>query len=393
MKILVATHNYPRHAGDHAGSFVARLCEGLAGRGHSVLVVAPHAPRLPRDETIGGVRISRFRYGPDAIERVAYRGDLHRRRISDLAALVGVPAMLAAYAAAVRRHIRRFAPDVVHAHWWFPGGTFSAGRGVPTVVTCHGSDVRLLDRGGVLRAAGRSTLVRASAVTCVSQFLTRDVERAVPELAGRVRTIYMPVDVERFARVAGAPRAEPPRILFVGNLVPSKGVPVLVDAFALLRQRGIACRLRIVGGGADEAALRAQAAAAGVGDEIEWPGFVPQDRIAAEYAAATAVVLPSRGKGEGLGLVLAEAQLAGTAVVGSPAGGIPEVVRDEETGLIAADGDAGHLASQLGRLLTDEALRQRLVAAGRMHATRLFAPESAVDAFESVYRDVATRGP
>lgn len=390
--MLVATHNFPRFAGDHAGSFVGRLCAGLAERGHSVLVVAPHAPGLPRAELMDGVRVQRFRYAPDALERVAYRGDLHRRSAFDPAAVLGIPAMLASYARAVRREVRRFRPEVLHAHWWFPGGAIAVRSDVPTVITCHGSDVRLLDRGGPIAALGRSTLRRAAAVTCVSDFLRRDVEAAVPALAGRVATIYMPLDPRPFESAAArATRAQPPRILYVGNLVASKGVPVLVEAFASLRRNGTDCRLRIVGGGAEEPALRAQATALGVADEVEWAGFVPHDRIAEEYAAATVVVLPSRGQGEGLGLVLAEALLSGTAVVGSPAGGIPEVVRDEETGLIARDGDAAHLALQIGRLVHDAPLRERLTAAGASRVRALFTPDEAAKRFEQVYTDARER--
>lgn len=404
MRILVVTHNYPRHAGDHAGSFVARLASATVAQGHTVRVVAPHAPGAARSERVDGVQVERFRYGPDALERVAYRGDLHRRSALDPLALLGIPAMLMSYASAIRRAVRQFRPDVVHAHWWFPGGTLAAAVGtrarggrdagsprpaLPLVITCHGSDVRLLDRGGVIHLVGTRTLGAAAIVTCVSKFLAADVERAVPNLSGRVRTIYMPVDPTPFDAARAAADAVPPRILFVGNLVPGKGASVLLDAFTMLRRKHVRCALRMVGAGPEEAALRSAAAAASVADDVTWAGIVPHDQIAAEYAAATVVVLPSRGQAEGLGLVLAEALLSGTAVVGTPAGGIPEVVVDEQTGLIARDGDAGHLASQIERLITDDTLRQRLTAAGATRVRSLFAPASVAAAFEAAYREAA----
>lgn len=395
MRILVATHNYPRWAGDHAGSFVARLAEGLAAKSHEVRVIAPHAPGAATSEVVHGVHVTRFRYGPDILETVAYRGDLHRRRAIDPRAVAGIPAMLAAFALAVRRATREHQPDVVHAHWWFPAGTLATwsasagGRRRRVVITCHGSDVRLLDRGGPIAALGRRTLRAADAVTCVSQFLQRDLERTVPGIAGSVQTIYMPLDTAPFDAVRGTARAQPPRILFVGNLAPGKGIDVLIAAFGLLRDRGIDATLRVVGGGDDEAALRTMAERADVGNRVEWAGFVPHDRIAMEYAAATVLALPSRGMGEGLGLVLAEALACGTAVVGTPAGGIPEVVVDEVTGLIARDGDAAHLAVQLDRLLMDGALRGRLVEAGDRHVRARFGIEASVGAFESVYQRLA----
>jgi glycosyltransferase involved in cell wall biosynthesis len=72
-------------------------------------------------------------------------------------------------------------------------------------------------------------------------------------------------------------------------------------------------------------------------------------------------------------------------VVGTPAGGIPEVVLDEETGLLACDGDAADLARQLRRLLDDVALRDRLVRAGKEHVTRRFSADAAVDRFLDLY--------
>ena len=402
MRILVATHNYPRHRGDHAGSFVARLSAATAARGHQVVVVAPHAPGAARREVLDGVAVERFRYGPEAIERVAYRGDMHRRSPWDPWAAVGIPALLLAYAAAVRRAVRIHRPDIVHAHWWFPGGAIAVGaaraagpvagrRGpaVPVVITCHGSDVRLLDRGGIVASAGRRVLAAAAAVSCVSKFLARDVETAVPALAGRVRTIYMPVDPAPFAAARRTAERVAGRILFVGNLVPGKGADVLLRAFIALRERGIPCTLRIVGAGPEREGLQATADRSAARDAVEWAGTVSHDRIAEEYASATVVVLPSRGQGEGLGLVLAEALLSGAAVVASPAGGIPEVVVDETTGLIARDGDAAHLAAQISRVLADDALRARLTDAGAARVQAMFAPDAVATAFAGLYDEVA----
>jgi glycosyltransferase involved in cell wall biosynthesis len=104
-------------------------------------------------------------------------------------------------------------------------------------------------------------------------------------------------------------------------------------------------------------------------------------------------VLPSRGRAEGLGLTLVEALLAGCAVVGTAAGGIPEVVIHERTGLIARDGDASDLASQIQRLLTDPPLRERLTRDGKEHVLRTFSPETTVERFLRIYDAVADNQP
>ena len=84
-----------------------------------------------------------------------------------------------------------------------------------------------------------------------------------------------------------------------------------------------------------------------------------------------------------------EALLAGSAVVGTAAGGIPEVVVHEQTGLIARDGDPIDLAGQIQRLLTDAPLRERLTRAGKEHVLKTYAPETAIDRFLEIYDAVA----
>ena len=391
MRILVLTHNYPRFAGDPAGAYVARLGREAVRRGHEVRVLAPHAPGALEQESDAGVQVTRFRYAPEALERVAYGGDLHRRALRAPLVALALPGFLLRFRAAARQLVRDFRPEVIHAHWWLPAGWIAAGLAVPYVLTSHGSDVRLLDRAP-LRVLGRRVYSRAGAVTAVSRFLARDIERAVPALEGRVHVASMPVDLERFADGATMTRPRPPRILYAGNLIPSKGVDVLIRAYARLRREGVSSVLRILGQGPAEPALRGLAAELGVASDIEWSPFVPQDRMPEEYGASTITVLPTRGQAEGLGLVLVEALMAGSAIVGTPAGGIPEVVEHEATGLLAGDGDEEDLARQIGRLLRDPELRARLVRTGQQRVRERYAAEAASARLIALYEAVAAPG-
>jgi glycosyltransferase involved in cell wall biosynthesis len=162
---------------------------------------------------------------------------------------------------------------------------------------------------------------------------------------------------------------------------------------AELGRRGVACELKILGQGPDRAELQALARELGIASAVTWAPFVPQAQMPREYGASTVTVLPSRGRAEGLGLTLVEALLAGCAVVGTAAGGIPEVVIHERTGLIARDGDAGDLATQIQRLLTDIPLRERLTREGKDHALRTYSPEAAIDRFLHIYDAVADHQP
>jgi glycosyltransferase involved in cell wall biosynthesis len=393
LRILTVTHNYPRFPGDPAGAFVARLAQGAAARGHEVEVVAPHAPGTGRDEQTPGLRLRRFRYGPEVLERVAYTGSLHGQALRSPLAALAFPGFLLAFAHAVRRATRQFTPHVVHAHWWLPSGWFASQGSGPYVVTCHGSDVRLLERGELVRRIALPTFRRAARVTAVSQFLADDIRRLLPGLDDEIQVTPMPVDVSAFTEGARAPKRQPPRILFAGNLVPSKGVDVLLRATAELGRRRVACELKILGEGPLRSELKALAQELGIGSCVTWAPFVPQAQMPAEYGASTVTVLPSRGQAEGLGLTLVEALLAGAAVLGTAAGGIPEVIIHEQTGLIARDGDPNHLADQIQRLLTDVPLRDRLTRQGKEHVLRTYSPDAAISRFLEIYDAVADHQP
>ncbi len=389
LRILTLTHNYPRFAGDPAGAFVARIAEGVAAQGHEVRVLAPHAPGLAVDERVGGVVVRRFRYAPERLERVAYTGGLQHGAIRSPVLAAALPAFLLAFELEVRKAVKEFRPHLIHAHWWFPGGWFARRTARPYVITCHGSDVRLLDRGRLIRRTAGSVLGRAARVTVVSEFLARDLRRLLPDTQTGITVTPMPVAADSFIAGGSATKVVPPRILYAGNLVSSKGVDLLLIAAADLTREGVDYQLKILGQGPEESSLRTLAHRLGIDSRVQWSPFVSQMRMPEEYGASTITVLPSRGQAEGLGLTLVEALLAGSAVVGTPAGGIPEVIRHEETGLLARDGDAGDLARQIKRLLTDGALRDRLTRAGKEQVSRVYSPDSAVGRFLSIYDAVA----
>ena len=393
LRLLTVTHNYPRFPGDPAGAFVARVAQGAAAHGHDVQVVAPHAPGTPATEEGAGVRVRRFRYGPNALERVAYTGNLHGKTLGSPLAALAFPGFLLAFRAAVRSAIKELSPDVVHAHWWLPSGWFVSRSAVPYVVTCHGSDIRLLERGSVVRALALPVFNRAARVTTVSSFLARDLGRLLPAFAADVQVTPMPVDTATFSNGSRLPKHQPPRILYAGNLVASKGVDVLIRAVAELVRRRVPCELKVLGEGPLQSELLSLAASLGIASQVTWSPFVPQSQMSAEYSVSTVTVLPSRGRAEGLGLTLVEALLSGSAVVGTPAGGIPEVVVHERTGLIAKDGDPVDLADQIQRFLTDEELRSRLVLEGSAHALRTYSPDAAIGRFLEIYDAVADHQP
>ncbi|MBW8826940.1 MAG: glycosyltransferase family 4 protein [Acidobacteria bacterium] len=319
MRVLHLTSSFPRWEGDGSGRFVLDLA---ATSGLDAHVLAPHFPGSPSDETVDGVGVRRFRYAPDGLERLAYGGGLpaNLRRL-DRAPLL--PLFLLAFRRAAAAEVRRLRPDVVHAHWWAPAGWVAAGLGVPFVVTMHGSDAHLA-RSGPARSLARRVLASAGTVGVVSQSLTA----AWPGAEVLPMPVCLPV-----AGPWSPPPAPPIRLVAVGRNAPEKGFDVLLAALAHIRSTGTDFHLDLFGEGTQA---------------IGGHGPVDRSTIAAALAQAHALVVPSRR--EGLGLVAAEAVLAGCPVIASDVGGLPEVVEAGVDGLLVAPGDPVALAAAIERL-------------------------------------------
>jgi len=118
--------------------------------------------------------------------------------------------------------------------------------------------------------------------------------------------------------------------------------------------------------------LTRQIASAGLSERVRYLGF--HDNPPAVMGCFDVVVLASEA--ETFGLVLIEAMRAGTAVIGTDAGGVPEIITHEHTGLLVPPGDAGALADALQRLITEPGLRERLAAAGKTDADARFSEEA-----------------
>jgi glycosyltransferase involved in cell wall biosynthesis len=207
----------------------------------------------------------------------------------------------------------------------------------------------------------------AAGVVTISDFHLDYLRRTYGPLAAHVQRIYNGLDLEEFPYRPPADRA--PVILAVGRLVAKKGFADLVEACALLARRGLPFRCRIIGAGGLRADLQEQAERLGLGGRVELVGPLPQGEVIREMQQAAALAAPcvvaADGDRDGLPNVIQEALALGTPVVTTDVTGIPEVVRDGQTGLQVPQRDPVALADALARLLTNPDLRVRLATAGR----------------------------
>ena len=385
MRALFLTHSFPREPGDSAGSFVLKLAVALRDHGVDVHVVAPSGDDLAATDRFDGIPVERFRYAPRRYEKLAYAGNMHTQVRDSWGAKLALLGFLGSEFGSAVRARRSFEPDVVHAHWWFPGGlvgTWVSGlSGVPLVTTLHGTDVRLARSTAMARPLFRHVLQQSAAVTTVSRWLARETETLISGVTTSVAP--MPVATDLFS--PGGVR-DPNRLLFVGRLTPQKGIDALIEAFARLRHPAT---LDVVGDGSLGPSLRERVVRLGIADRVRWLGQLPQPALVDLYRQAAALVVPSTD--EGLGLVAVEAQLCETPVVGYESGGLTDTVQHDRTGYLVPPGDIEALVTTLDALLSQPARAAELGRAGRMVALAGFAPESAARRYAGIYRSVVAK--
>jgi rhamnosyl/mannosyltransferase len=176
-----------------------------------------------------------------------------------------------------------------------------------------------------------------------------------------------------------------PLVLFVGRMVPYKGLDVLLEAM-----RGVAATAVLVGEGPQRAALQRRAQALGVADRITFAGEVSADELEALYRACDMFVLPSVTRQEAFGVVQIEAMAYGKPVISTDLGtGVGWVNQHGETGLIVPPRDADALRDAIQQLLANPALRAALGEAGARRARSVFTVDRMIDATLALYREVS----
>jgi glycosyltransferase involved in cell wall biosynthesis len=274
----------------------------------------------------------------------------------------------AAQAIEVARWARARGIEHLHAHFATVATTVarlaSLLTGIPYSFTAHAKDVfhESVDDEDL-----RRKLRDADHAITVSDFNLAHLRQRFPAETRRLHRVYNGLDLTDVPVRTTDPVE--PSIVAVGRFVEKKGFADLIDAVAVLRDRGVRLPLRLAGCGRLEAALRDQVVASGLDDLVTFLGPLPQHTIHGLVAGATVFAAPcivaADGDRDGLPTVLLEAMAIGTPVVSTPVTGIPEIVVDGVTGLLVPEGDPYALATALQRLVDEPALGPRLAAAAR----------------------------
>ncbi len=377
MRIVQVSPFFHPHAGG-VESHVRGLVREFVRQGHDVTVLTSRYSRsLPTEESFEGYRILRARSLGVALNTPL---DIGSGRIA-----------------------RTLDADVFHLHYpppltsYFVARTLGR-RDIPRVLTYH-CDLFLAGATGRLLTGLYQEIFLPHTLRRMNRIIVHTKSYGITSamLRGRELTIIpSAVDLDRFRPGLDAQairrtlRLEGKRVLiFVGRLVPHKGVDVILDA---LRELPPDVALVVVGAGPRLSNLIRDARRLQIEDRVRFCSGVADEDLPRYLALADIFVFPSQNRLEGFGLVIAEAMAAGLPVVIADMPGVREVIEPGREGLLAEPLIASDLAAKLRRLLDDPALARRFGAAGRRRAEELYALPTVARQLIRVYEDLRAAG-
>ena len=337
------------------------LARGLVDRGHDCTIVCPPGSGIDTAARLAAIRVRNLFCAGDLDLPFAYR---------------------------LTQYLQAERPDIVHCHSRrgadVLGGIAASFADVPAVVSRRVDNTEMR----VMAAARFRPFAK---IIAISETIARVLEENGVD-PGRIVVIRSAVDTARFDapgdRAAFCSEYGIPEdaciIAAAGQLIERKGHRYLLEAVAQIKALRPGIRLLVFGEGPLDTELRAQAAALGLGDVVQFPGF--RDDLDDFMAAIDIFAHPVLA--EGLGVVTLKAAAAGVPVVGFAAGGVPEAVIDGETGLLVTPGSVGEFAEALAGLIADPARRREMGAAGRERMRTEFAVETMVERHIALYDSI-----
>lgn len=281
-----------------------------------------------------------------------------------------------AYAVCATAEIERCQAQHIHADFALNAATVAlvASRltGRPFSFTAHAADIFV---NPILL---REKIAAARFIVAISEYNRRHLIEVAGEngVASKIHVVHCGLDVDQFVPNRERPSNARPLLLAIGRLVEKKGLRYLVKACHILAERGRDFECYIVGQGPEEPTLRELVERYDLTDRVRLLGALPQERVRELLRQADVFALPcvvgSDHDQDGIPVVLMEAMATGVSVVSTRLSGVPEIVRDDVSGLLVPPGDANALVDAIVRLWDNPSLAARLADEGRATVERDF---------------------
>jgi len=364
MRILIVTSSFPSHSGDSSGAFIANLVKAVGKQGQKCVVLTP-ATTKPSDWSTG-CEVYRFRYAPWRWQMIAQKpGGIPTALKKRPLLYILVPIFLSS----LTNSILKLAPscDLVHAHWSINGALAVLMRHFhkrPVITTLHGSDhVKGSNGIGPFAWLHRKAVLGSSAVAAVSEKILAQMKVRYPDKIDFFHFVPNGVD-EKFYLVQRGRKTtrDHLNILFIGSLIPIKGVEILLKAVSEMKEKS-KVTVTLVGDGPNKEDLQRMVQLLAIESQVNFLGAVPPSQIPGLMQEHQLLVLPSYR--EGRPSVVLEAMAAAMPVVATDIDGTRELVQDGKTGWLFPPGDSESLAAILSSVINGEKDLESAGEAGR----------------------------
>ena len=364
--ILVLTSTFPKWRGDPiTARFVYDLAKGLT-QYYNVHILCPHSCGARDHEVIDEMEVFRFRYFcPSRLELISTGEGMTASLRKGILPKLQILPFLVSEIIALMLLIKRRNIHLVNTHWMIPQGFMYAVIRrfcrVPHVMTVHAAGIFALMRIPLGKMTGRFIVNNTDAIIAVSSYINKCIDDLVDHDT-RATILPMGVDTKKFLKCEDRISLRSDYgikskyvLLFVGKLVPKKGLRYLIEAMQHLTRKISDIELIVVGGGPLMNILAQQARDCGVEKYVRFVGWVDNDELPGYYRLSDAVIVPSivdeKGETEGMPVVVQEALSSGRPVIASRISGIPDVITNGYNGWLVEEKDSVGLSKKIMEVL------------------------------------------
>lgn len=401
-KVLVLTTTFPRWKNDSTPPFVFELERRLTND-FDIFVLAPHHPKAKFKQTMGDIKIYRFPYFfPLKWQRLCYEGGILPNIESSFFAKIQVPFFIFSELFWAYKIVKKERPQLIHAHWTVPQGLIAVMIKkffkIPVLVTAHAGDV--FTKNELIKGLNYLVVKNADFIT-VNSRATKEALLGFNKNPPLMAIIPMGVDTDKFRPIQKEKikrlknkmdLRDKKIILFVGRLAEKKGVSYLIKAMPGVLKEIPNAHLVIIGSGSEEKRLKGLTKKLGLEEKISFLGKIPNEELPQYYNLSDVFVAPSiqakKGDTEGLGVVLLEAIACGTPVIGTNIGGISDIIKNNQTGLLVEQKNSEQLGEAVIKLLENKKIRKQLIKNAQKHIKDIFSWEVVSEKFKKIYKDL-----
>ena len=393
MKVLFVVTAFPRFEGDVITPWLVETIRRLQEQNISVDVFTSAYQGL-KENTVFGIKVYRFRYFLRKWEKLTHDETVPDRLRKGILNKLLVIFYILGGTLGIIPHCLKNKYDIIHCHWPFPHIIFgyAASRfGKSKLISSfYGVELRWVkSKLPIFKPLLRFAIKNSDAVTAISTYTAREITEIAP---ADITIIPFGAAITVLDQKLSAPKdSRIKNILFVGRLVERKGVKYLIEALALINKT-IESNLTIVGEGSEKPNLEAFVEEKALEHKVNFTGKVTQSQLEDCYRKCDIFVLPavtdSKGDTEGLGVVLLEAMSYHKPVVASALGGILDIVKNGENGLLVPEKDPDKLAEAILQILQKPDLGNRLGEAGFNLVNSNFSWGKIVSDIKRLYEEV-----